>query len=947
VTYRFAARELDLERRELRHDGEIVAVEPQVFDVLVYLAVNHDRFVSKEELLDNVWGDRFVSESALTSRIKSARRAVGDSGQSQHVIRTVHGRGYRFVAPIDTTESPPPSDASRIVAAPTATRPSGDEWPAPSDRGGRSWPLLGRAGELEAINDAFVAGRIGGVLLTGPAGVGKTRLAVECLRLAQQAGVLVARVSGHPETKSLPLAAVAHVLPPDVVAATGPEGELDRAGVFLRARAAIEQATAGRRAMVLLDDVDQLDDLSRALMVTLVHARVVFVVATLRSDVSNEDGGVALLVKDGHLRPVSLDALGPDVIEALLARVVGGPIDVATLGWLRDNAMGNPGLLRQLLEHARDTGKLVERNGVWALDWPAARPTPSLEFVVHERLADLNDEERQAVELLALAGSLDLAVLSMLVDDAVLERLERRGLLHFTEVERRTEVSLTHPLFVEVLRAELPTIRGRRLRRMLADAVTANGVERRSDQVQVVAWRLEAGGPVDTRLLAQAARLALIDRDNAMAQRILERADTVDRTPELVQLMAELEFRRGHADAVEELLSSIDVDELDDHSRAQILRRRATNLFYQRGQFVEGVKLLTRGLDEVSDPAARQALDAYYVLLLAMGGFVSDALARSEPLLHVLTGAPRLELLRGRSLALVVAGRAADALELIEEGLEIYESLPADIDRPGRSTLLFTKVLALGELARVQEAGVTTRQSRAQHPTAVTRDWLGLAEARINLAVGLPDLVTRSLDSLVQSSRALGHGATERWALALVASARLLQGDREGAAEDLARVAELEVGDRGVFHPDIDRAHAWLAAVVDGPEAACRRLLVAAADAASYGRYALEATLLHDVVRFGDASAVCVRLTELAACSQGPFVRARAVHGRGVAERDALSLEKAVDAFEGLGLTLLAAEAAGQLAVVSPAAAERADRLRDELPRGVTTPLLEAPTSTR
>ena len=75
-------------------------VEPQVFDVLVYLIRHRQRVVPKSELLDNVWGDRFVSESALASRLKSARRAVGDDGSAQRVIRTVFGRGYQFVAPV-------------------------------------------------------------------------------------------------------------------------------------------------------------------------------------------------------------------------------------------------------------------------------------------------------------------------------------------------------------------------------------------------------------------------------------------------------------------------------------------------------------------------------------------------------------------------------------------------------------------------------------------------------------------------------------------------------------------------------------------------------------------------------------------------------------------------------------------------------------------------------
>ncbi len=92
--------EIDLDAHELRSSGERVHIEPQVFDVLAYLAKSAGRMVSKEELLDEVWGDRFVSVSALTSRIKSARAATGDDGKAQRVIRTVHGRGFMFVAEI-------------------------------------------------------------------------------------------------------------------------------------------------------------------------------------------------------------------------------------------------------------------------------------------------------------------------------------------------------------------------------------------------------------------------------------------------------------------------------------------------------------------------------------------------------------------------------------------------------------------------------------------------------------------------------------------------------------------------------------------------------------------------------------------------------------------------------------------------------------------------------
>ena len=82
-------------------------MEPQTFDVLAYLVAHRDRVVPKDELMDAVWGGRFVSEAAVTSRIKQVRRAVGDDGQAQRVIQTVHGRGYRFVAAVGTASRPP------------------------------------------------------------------------------------------------------------------------------------------------------------------------------------------------------------------------------------------------------------------------------------------------------------------------------------------------------------------------------------------------------------------------------------------------------------------------------------------------------------------------------------------------------------------------------------------------------------------------------------------------------------------------------------------------------------------------------------------------------------------------------------------------------------------------------------------------------------------------
>jgi TolB-like protein len=112
VQFLFAEHTLDIDRRELRHGSEPVAVEPQVFDLLVFLLQNRDRVVSKDDLIASVWGGRIVSESTLTSRINAARKAVGDSGENQKLIRTISRKGLRFVGAVRTrTDGAEPADA--------------------------------------------------------------------------------------------------------------------------------------------------------------------------------------------------------------------------------------------------------------------------------------------------------------------------------------------------------------------------------------------------------------------------------------------------------------------------------------------------------------------------------------------------------------------------------------------------------------------------------------------------------------------------------------------------------------------------------------------------------------------------------------------------------------------------------------------------------------------
>ncbi|WP_374390126.1 transcriptional regulator [Sandaracinobacter sp.] len=113
---------LDMTRFELSRDGEAAHVEPQVLRLIAHLVARAGQLVTRDELIREVWGGRIVSDTAISSRIKSARAALGDSGEAQRCIRTVHGHGFRFVAPVE--DLVPAAPATRQDLPDVAARPS-------------------------------------------------------------------------------------------------------------------------------------------------------------------------------------------------------------------------------------------------------------------------------------------------------------------------------------------------------------------------------------------------------------------------------------------------------------------------------------------------------------------------------------------------------------------------------------------------------------------------------------------------------------------------------------------------------------------------------------------------------------------------------------------------------------------------------------------------------
>lgn len=259
ITYRFGdAFELSLARRQLSDGGIEIHIEPQVFDLLAHLLANRTRVVPKEELLDEVWHSRFVSESALTSRVRAARQAIGDDGRTQAMIRTSHGTGYQFVAA--ATEHPDADDPLDERAANLPTQNN---------------PFHGREGELRDLEVVLGTHRL--VTLLGPGGVGKTRTALE----------LGHRLRADRAVTFIDLAAVRHdaavgeALAAGLGIETGEEADIvDACCAYLR----------GRPTVLLLDNCEHLTTAALGLASrVLASAPGVSILATSRAPLGHPD----------------------------------------------------------------------------------------------------------------------------------------------------------------------------------------------------------------------------------------------------------------------------------------------------------------------------------------------------------------------------------------------------------------------------------------------------------------------------------------------------------------------------------------------------------------------------------------------------------------------------------------------------------------------------------
>lgn len=780
----------------------------------------------------------------------------------------------------------------------------------------QGWPLIGRQEELELVTETL-GGDAGptGVLLAGPAGVGKTRLAREALATLAGRGAALRWAVATESARNLPLGAFAHLV--SLRGAEAPDPGL----VLQYASAALVSGGSAAGVVLGVDDAHLLDDLSATLIHQLALRRSVPLVVTVRSGERAPDA-VTALWKDGHLQRLEVRPLSERETARLVESVLGGPLESLSGSRLYRESQGNVLFLRQLVDGALMTGNLRRTAGVW--QWRGASAvTPQLADLIDVRVGQLPDRLHAVVELLAFGEPLGVAVLSELTDRGAVEDAEHHGLITVYTEGQRVEARLGHPLYGEVLRARTSTLRARRLRGRLAEALASTGGRRSGDLLRLAALQLDSETTADPGLLTDAAGQALALFDLSLAERLARAALDAGAGMDASAVLGHILSWQRRPEEAERVLAPLVAAAGSGAQWTRAVFTRAANLFWTLGRAEDGEHALDEAITVCSDQRHRSELRALRTCFALFRNRPAEAAAEGEQLLE--TADPddpaMVWAVVGRALALAAMGRTADSLALIEGWAEVVERHPEAAFH--RVTMGFAEVTALRTAARLPEAEhVARRDLRLSATTWWAAHCGSFFRGQVALDIGLPATATRWCGEALAGFT--GHDPADWSFLAslFLTQARGMAGEGSAARRALVDAEAAFRPSAEFFEPDLFLARAWVAAAEGVVSEAVELARQGARLAAASGQYGTEVMALHTAVRFGDRTATR-RLAQLVSEVDGVRASAAAEHAAALAAADGSALDAVSVRLEHLGALLLAADAAAQAAAVHHAGGQR------------------------
>lgn len=790
---------------------------------------------------------------------------------------------------------------------------------------------------MQFIAERLTGGETRSVVIAGPAGVGKTRLAREALAAAKRGGRVTRWAAGTSAAAAIPLGAVAHLLPA-VGTVSDPLTLLQRAG------AAIAEQGKGHRLVIGVDDAHLLDELSVTLLHQLALTRTACVVLTVRTGEPAPDP-VVTLWKNGLADRLELAQLSRVAMDRLVTGVLGGVVDSRTIERLWRATKGNVLFLRELVEGGCENGSLRMRDGVWR--WEGRmEPTPRLREIVQSQLGGLGSDERTALELLATDEPLGLGRVASLINPEVVAVLERRGLVSVVNSGWRAEVWLAHPIYATVVRDQLPEANACQLRRRLAN--THLPWKRQDDLLRAGLLLLDSDQPgAHASLLAEAAvhANALLDHDNAarMAQAAIDGSDGRDGMRAHLALLEAVRWQ-GHPDEAEQVAAAAApfATSADDRSRLAVVR--ALNLFFGVGQVAKAEAMLHKAAADAADNETCRRTSAVHGVLAFYAGRPQQAAESGAEILasEGVNAEATVWASAATGAGLAARGRTTEALSVVTGG---WAALARCTIEPEMA--LCRQVLAHGELSALLLAGrIPEALARAAelHEWCMTQpQWAGdaLSAAHLGwsaLVAGRPRTAARWLAEAVAGLGQCDPGGFGPVCVALLAQTHAQLGDAAAARRLLdngldSGVVKSAAGPGAgpgigqhhcaVFEPEWLLAEAWLATAEDRTAQATDRALRAASVASGMGQRAVEAQALHMVVRLGRASQVVGRLRQLAGQVEGPLVAAYCAHAQAAAGNAGGQLDEVAAEFESLGARLLATDAAAHAAAAHLRAGDR------------------------